>query len=611
MQNMATIQQAADDVWSPNKVVAETVYVLEEDQAMLRASDPPEGVNELEIPEWELEISALQNSTDEIFRRNMTANGARQDVPWLNLSGPHDGHAVMVGGGASVELQLYEIAERKAYSQTVFALNGAAKFLAHHGIVADYHVICDARPQNIHFLDGLHARRYLVSSMCDPSLFDYLVERGADVTMFHQPHPDLNACLSNSVNKGRNIVLVGGAITVGLVAMSAATAIGYRFLHLYGYDSSDSDDGRAHAYAQDRTAAESKRLGIICAGRKFWCSFAMFKQAEAFPRFSGMLAEFGCTITVHGDGLLPTMAREMTNAWPANAATCDLSKVPASFDFITWLVNAEMDRRRRGAPAPLKVAFVDGPDAGFRNGDVQNLAEKRQIMDRVMRPALALFGAEEDPNVIHGRQYHYWYRPITEAARTGEEVPKCKPQSGAVQDMIGWLINHGHRLRGKAPLVITLRETRYSPERNSNVAAWTEFARRRRAEGEQIVFVRDTARAEEPIEDFSVCPVAARDLHARAALYSLARCNLIIANGPAELLQFSDWPFIEIKPPAEVDPLRPVTMGETWWQRFGGITPPESFPWLGKHQMTVWKRDAIDVLETAWAEWLSANSERE
>jgi len=603
MNLLPKIKDAGNMLWSPERENAEISVAIEfDEQKVIRAAMLEDGITEVEIPEWQMQVDALQNSTIATHLRNMTANGARTDVPWLNLTGPHEGHAVMVGGGTSVELQLYEIAERKNYGQKIFALNGSAKYLSDHGIEVDYQVICDARPGNVAFLDGLHAKRYLLSSMCDPSLFDYLVERGADVTMFHQPHPDLNECLSNSRNKGRNIVLVGGMITVGLVAISAATALGYRMLHLYGYDSSDSDDGRAHAYDQEKNKAESKRLGIICAGRKFNCSFAMFKQAEAFTRFSGMLAEFGCTITVHGDGLLPTIAREMISAWPDNAATCDLSKVPASFDFITWLVNAEMDRRRRGAPAPLLVAFVDGTDEGFRKGDVQNLPEKRQIMDKVMRPALALFGAKEEPGAIHGRQYHYWYRPITDGFKTGEEVPKVEVPMAARMHVLRRLYTR----HLSDPIVITLRETRYSPERNSNINAWLEFARRRRDEGHNVVFVRDTAKAHEPLDDFATYPEASLDLITRAALYSAAKCNMIVANGPAELLQFSDWPFIEIKPSAEIDPLRPVSMGESWWQRFGGITPPESFPWLGKHQLTVWKRDTIDVLETAWQRWLKA-----
>lgn len=592
------LEQAVTD----GKLANENIALEAAEKEVMKNLAPATG--EIFLPEWEVQIDALMNAPIEKHLWNIKTNAARTDVGWLQVTPEHDGHAVLVGGGSSIGLtaQLHDIVERRKMGQTIFALNGAGKYLTDRGIKPDYLVICDSRMKNVYFLHDLPATKFLLSSQCDPMLFDYLVERGADVMMFHPAIDELNELLP----KGSDFCMVGGHFTVGLVAMSVVTAMGYRELHLYGYDSSDADDGRAHAYPQKQTEGEQKRLEIVCAGRKFRCSFAMYKQAAIFPQFAAMLAEMDCTITVHGEGLLPTIAREMTSAWPPNAACYDMSKGPASYDFITWLVVAEMDRRRRGVTEPLIVAFVDGPEDGFRSGDVQNLPEKQQIMDKVMRPALALFGATESDEARTGRQYHYWYRPVTDGYRVGEDVPRCKPPLNATLDCIGWLINHGVTAGGKAPLVITLRETRYSPERNSDFDAWVEFARRRRAEGESIVFVRDTRLSDEPIEDFLVCGEAARDLHFRAALYSRARCNLIIANGPAELLQFSDWPFIEMKP-LPVDPLRPIAIGNSWWQRFAGITPPESFPWHGKHQLTVWKRDTIDNLEAAWAWWLTTN----
>ncbi len=552
------------------------------------------------VPVSDVQIDALCNTPEDEFLRNVQINGARTDIPWLHVVPEHYEHVVLVGGGPSVEIQLHEIASRMRLGQTLFALNGAAKYLKDRHMEPDVQVIIDSRPDCIELLRPLAAKRYMLSSGCHPSLFEFLVEQRRDVMMFHMPHMGL----AERLPRGRNVVMVGGEFTVGLTGMSLACALGFRSLHLYGYDSCDSDDGRPHAYQQGQTDAEKKRLHIVCAGRKFSCSFAMFKQAEVFPRFASMLADFGCTVSVNGDGLLPTVARQMVT-WAAeeNAACYNMTNGPASFDFVTWLVVAEMDRKRRGAPAPLKVAFTEGPEEGFRGADVQNTPEKQQILDKVMRPALKLWGAVEDDDAKAGRQYHYWYRPITDAFRVGEQVPRCKPPTASILDATGWLFNRG--IKQHEPLVLTLRETRYSPERNSDLAAWTEFARRRRAEGYDVVFVRDTKLADEPIEDFLICPHAARDLHFRAALYSLAQCNLIIANGPAELLQFSDWPFIEMKPP-HIDPLRPVSLGISWWQRFAGITPPESFPWLGKHQLTVWQRDTIENLEAAWVRWRAA-----
>ena len=390
--------------------------------------------------------------------------------------------------------------------------------------------------------------------------------------------------------------------------MSVVTALGYRMMHLYGYDSSDSDDGRRHAYQQSLTSAESKKLQVVCGGRSFSCGFAMLKQAESFPAFATMLTqEFGCTITVHGDGLLPHLAHSMLQ-WdaPANAVCYDMANGPASYDFITWLVVAEMDRRRRGVQDPLMVAFKNGPEDGFRRNDVQNTPEKQQILDHVMRPALKLFGAVESEHALKGRQYHYWYRPITDGFKSGEEVPKCNPPIGDIMAMARWLSVHG--IKPKEALIITLRETRYSPARNSNVEAWLAFAHKRRDEGFKIVFVRDTAKADEPLEDFLICERAARDICQRAALYSLAKCNLLIANGPMELLQFSDWPFLEMKP-TDINPGLPMSVGVSWWQRFGGFTPPDYLPWLGKHQLAVWQRDTAENIEGAWAQWCHAQGD--
>ena len=38
----------------------------------------------------------------------------------------------------------------------------------------------------------------------------------------------------------------------------------------------------------------------------------------------------------------------------------DMSCSPIGFDFLIWLVSAEMTRRRAGAPGPLKIAFWTG-----------------------------------------------------------------------------------------------------------------------------------------------------------------------------------------------------------------------------------------------------------
>jgi hypothetical protein len=94
--------------------------------------------------------------------------------------------------------------------------------------------------------------------------------------------------------------IVGGGTTVGLSAMVLAYVLGYRKLHLYGYDSSYRAEA-THAYAQH----DPQRVDCVAtvAGRKFRTSLAMAKQAELFPTLADSLIDLGCLITIRGDGL--------------------------------------------------------------------------------------------------------------------------------------------------------------------------------------------------------------------------------------------------------------------------------------------------------------------
>jgi uncharacterized Rossmann fold enzyme len=245
---------------------------------------------------------ALSNTATEERFNNVYMN-SRLAVPWVHReTAPHDGHAALIGGGPSVLDTLPEIANRQEDGQTIFALNGAAHWLTERGIVPDYQVILDPRPENVRFVKPPVAKKYLIASQCHPHVFDWLARE--DVMLFHHAEDGIDQHFEG------NPLVIGGGITVGLVAMALVYALGYRKLHLYGYDSSDRD-GDGHAYTQAETKAEELRREIWLDHRKFMCSPGMFAQANAFEGFARMMAEHNALITVHGSGLLPSIARKM------------------------------------------------------------------------------------------------------------------------------------------------------------------------------------------------------------------------------------------------------------------------------------------------------------
>jgi hypothetical protein len=95
-----------------------------------------------------MEIEILCNTNDEMLFANISEN-SRKHRSWIKMLEAHDGHAVIVGGGPSIQEHLPTIRKRQDLGQTIFALNGAAKFLSKNGIIPDYQVILDARPGNV------------------------------------------------------------------------------------------------------------------------------------------------------------------------------------------------------------------------------------------------------------------------------------------------------------------------------------------------------------------------------------------------------------------------------------------------------------------------------
>jgi len=280
----------------------------------------------------------------------------------------------------------------------------------------------------------------------------------------------------------------------------------------------------------------------------------------------------------------------------------NMSKGPACYDFVVWLIIAEMTRRRSGAPSPLKVSFAMGIDSDQEKA-LHN--QYRKIMyDGVIKPALALIGAEEiepEEGAKAAVLERYTLGPIVEFAKNGEQVPRLTaPQyaTDAVAEYVG----------DKPPITITLRECAYWEHRNSNLTEWFRVAEDLEARGNRVVFIRDTSKVlrddngvpigVEPISGFEVCAAPSWDLHARMALYEQAKCNLFVSNGPMVLGLFGSRPWMMF---VELDPLNNYFC-ETpqFYAQWQGLGPEENFPWSKPTQRMIYKRDTYDNIIEAW-----------
>lgn len=237
-------------------------------------------------------VHMVCNTPDDVLIRNITAN-SRLDKEWLKASDPHDGIAVICGSGPSIKDDLEAIRAWQGKA-TIFALNGCAKFLADNGILADYQVMCDARPQNVELIGP--AKRRMFASQCDPAMF----AADPDAILWHLQIGEIEDYFPPYENP---YVLIGGAASVGNTTTCIAYAMGFRTLHLYGFDSCHHD-GRGHAFHQALNEGDPTCV-VEWGERKYLASLTMRHQAEKFFETAQALQEGGATIHVHGRGLLP------------------------------------------------------------------------------------------------------------------------------------------------------------------------------------------------------------------------------------------------------------------------------------------------------------------
>lgn len=242
-----------------------------------------------------LPVHVICNTSDEEIFNNIRTN-ARRSGAWVKAAPAHGGIAVLCGSGPSLTDYLETIREWGTAGATIFAMNGAASYLSANGIVPDYQVIIDAREATAQLVG--QAKQHLFASQVHPACF----EKMPTAQVWHLQVTGIDEVLPDYDD---DFVEIGGAASVGNTATCLAYALGYRTLHLYGYDSSHRH-GAGHAFSQPMNDGDPCALVTFC-GKEYLVSLTMKLQAEKFQDTARSLQGLGCSVSVYGDGLLPAM----------------------------------------------------------------------------------------------------------------------------------------------------------------------------------------------------------------------------------------------------------------------------------------------------------------
>lgn len=278
----------------------------------------------------------------------------------------------------------------------------------------------------------------------------------------------------------------------------------------------------------------------------------------------------------------------------------DLARTPPTYDVVASLLQLEASRLAHGE-YEIFVKFLRGPNKGFRRNDLwpETSDERDRLLKSIAVPMCwllpAVVGIETGvapntefraPVAGRGKRLHGLDRFVEALPRAG----RCLQP----REMV--------RARNPRLVTITLRECAHHPERNSNVLEWIRAAHEIAAMGHEIIFVRDTAKANEAIAGFPINVEASCDLVKRAKLYRSAFCNLFVSNGPAWFAMACDAPMLMLKPAD--DSLRGCF--STNYLEGCGIPRDGQVPGAGSHQRLVWRQDRAGHIVEAFREFASA-----
>lgn len=363
---------------------------------------------------------------------------------------------------------------------------------------------------------------------------------------------------------------------------------------------------QAYGNAEVVTALE-KHLALAREGQMSYIAIARFTE----PNMAGMyfggatwrtkpMLQIVQSMLKGMDGVVENEtlpARDLAKG--AEFVTYNVPASPLSYDFLAWLVDAELTRIRENAPSPLHVGFFFGRD-GCKGLD---LSARQQMFYNVILPACKALGAQVTEDIGGRFKEVFSLRDVTAAGRRGELMPTFHAFEEAREAVAERRFVTGNR----APVTITLRECDSWPHRNSNKWDWVRFARWLEDQGEYVVFVRDTACAEVPLPGCVTDPRASYDLGYRIALYNSAKANLFTSNGPWTLALFGDRPwlmFIEMF--EDGHPYTPNT--PKFWRENIGVEPGQQFPWSAPKQRIVWEKDNFPAMVEAWRNFISPSA---
>ena len=213
---------------------------------------------------------------------------------------------MIIGSGTSAKKELPKIRHLWQQGFPVMAVKGAHDWLMSNGIIPQYAVAADPKPERATIFKWLNDNTiYLCASQCHPDMWEYM--RGYKVIIWHSE----TNLLHRNLDDFKDTPLVPGGSTTGLRALVLAYLLGFRKLELFGFDSCVAEDGEYKIGSEDR----DNEVDVFIGEKKYRAALSMVPQVQDLMPTLQLIP--GVKVNAHGEGYFQEVLRQgKAQGWP-------------------------------------------------------------------------------------------------------------------------------------------------------------------------------------------------------------------------------------------------------------------------------------------------------
>lgn len=220
----------------------------------------------------------------------------------------NDAEIAIIGSGPSVRTQLGKIKKLAKSGVRTIACKGAHDWMLKNKLTPWAGLLVDPQEhmRDENFLIRPGGIIYFIATQAHPAMFDALLDGYKDLPG-DQSVVGFHLAMKSHMDLLRGHVQVVGGSTSGLRAMVLAHMMGFRKMHLFGFDSclaggSKGNHLRKITGQEWGTSKEHQVLPLWIEGREFRADPAMASQANEFQEQVKFME--GAKILAHGDGMI-------------------------------------------------------------------------------------------------------------------------------------------------------------------------------------------------------------------------------------------------------------------------------------------------------------------